>query len=206
MSLPHIPSDRYTLTIRTFPEGNLQVHFTWHADACGFLMDQAALYAGRVTAFQATLAEHTEATGRRILHELHWKADSNEDGLQSFVRESLRDDLVRHLLEAVEGQLRTHAGLTSPVVRAEWGWDYQDGGPSLTDLPCHVRLADGTTLDDPYDVLDTCLFQVSDRFLFADLLGLSTDEDLIVNRHGNGPIITSADPDFVDESTLKATA
>lgn len=206
MSLPHIPSDRYTLTIRTFPEGNLQVHFTWHADACEFLMDQAALYAGRVTAFHATLAEHTAANGRRILHELHWKADTDEDDLQNFVRESLRGDLVRHLLETVEGQLRTHAGMTSPVVRAEWDWDYDSDGPRLSDLPCHVRLADGTTLDDAYDVMDTCLYQVSDRFLLIDLLGLSTDEPLVVYRHGNGPIITSADPDFVDESTLKATA
>lgn len=206
MSLPHLPGDRYVLNVRTFPEGNLQVNFTWHADACEFLLDQASLYAGRVTAFHATLAEHTAANGRRILHELHWKADTDEHGLQAFVRDSVRADLVRQLLEAVEEQLRTHAGTTSPVVRAEWGWDYDSDGPRLDDLPCHVRLADGTKLDDAYDVMDTCLYAVSDRLLLAGLLGLSTDKDLVVCRERNGAIITSADPGFVEEPTLKASA
>lgn len=39
------------------------MNFTWHDDACRLLMDQAAMYAGRVTAFHVTLAEHTAANG-----------------------------------------------------------------------------------------------------------------------------------------------
>lgn len=206
MSLPHIPGDRHVLTIRTFPEGDLQVNFAWHADACELLLEQAAMYSGRVTAFHATIAEHTEANGRRILHEVHWKADADEQGLHEFVRDSVRSDLVRLLLETAEQQLRTHAGTTSQVMRAEWGWDYHDEGPSLDDLPSHVRLADGTTFDDPYDLMDTCLYVVSDRFLLVSLLGLRTDDALIIYRKSNGTIVTSADPDFVDEPTLKATA
>jgi hypothetical protein len=206
MSLPHLPGDRYVLNVRTFPEGNLQVNFTWHADACEFLLDQASLYAGRVTAFHATLAEHTAANGRRILHELHWKADSDEHGLQAFVRDSVRADLVRQLLEAVEEQLRTHAGTTSPVVRAEWGWDYDSDGPRLDDLPCHVRLADGGNLTDFYDLLDSSLYDVADRHFVQNLFGLSTDQPLAIRRERNGAITTSADPDFACEPILEATA
>ncbi|MEW1938457.1 hypothetical protein AB0331_13945 [Dietzia maris] len=195
MSLPHLPRDRYVLNMRTFPEGDLQVNFGWHADACGLLLEQASLYGGRVTTFRASIAEHTAAGGRRIMHELLWKAGADERGLYEFVRESVRADLIRHLLEAAEEQLRTHTGTTSPVVRAEWGWDFGSYGPRIDDVPAYVRLADGTEFDDPYDVMDMDV--LSYRVLLADLLGLSTDEDLVVYREPNGAIVTNADPDFV---------
>lgn len=205
MSLPHLPSDRYVLTIRTFPEGNLQVNFTWHDEACRFLMDQAAMYAGQVTAFRATLAEHTAANGRRILHELTWKAAASGVGLREFVADTLREDLVRQIMETTEEQLRTHAGTTSPVVRAEWHWDGDSDGYCLYDLPDNVRLADGNVFDDVYAVMDTCLYAVSDRFLLTGLLGLSTDQPLVIRRE-RGAIVTSADAEFVDEPPFKATA
>lgn len=206
MSLPHIPGDRFTLTLGTFPAGNLQVHFTWHADACEFLIDQASLYAGQVTAFHATLAEHTEANGRRVLHELHWKADADKRGLQAFVRDSLRADLYAQLLAGLDSELRERLGLTSPVARAQWGWNFDTGGVCIDDLPDYVILADGTRIDDVNSELDSGVFALTDRFFFTDLMGLSTHEDLVICRASNGAITASADPDFVDEPTLKATA
>lgn len=206
MSLPHLPSDKHLLTMRTFPEGNLQVNFTWHADACEFLIDQASLYAGRVTAFHATLAEHTAEGGRRILHELHWKADTDEHGLRAFVRDSVRADLYSQLLAGLDRELHERMGLTSPVARAEWGWNYDTGGASIEDLPDFVILADGTRIDDVYSELDSGVFALTDRFFFTELVGLSSDEDLVICRASNGTITASADPDFVDAPILKATA
>ncbi|PZT90347.1 MAG: hypothetical protein DI630_31035 [Gordonia sp. (in: high G+C Gram-positive bacteria)] len=206
MSLPHISNDRYTLTIRTFPEGNLQVHFTWHADACELLLDQASLYAGRVTSFRATLAEHTADSERRILHELHWKTTTDDDDLQAVVRDSLRADLYSQLLAGLDSELHERLGLTSPVARAEWGWNYDTGGVCIDDLPDFVILADGTRIDDVNSELDSGVFALTDRFFFTELMGLSTDEDLVICRASNGAITANADPDFVDEPTLKATA
>lgn len=206
MSLPHLPNDKHLLTIRTSPVGNLQVNFTWHSDACEFLIDQARLYDGRVTAFHATLAEHTEASGRRICHELHWKASLETGSLLAFVGDSLRADLYSQLLAGLDRELRERLGLTSPVARAEWGWNYDTGGVCIDDLPDFVILADDTRIDDVYSKLDSGVYSLTDRFFFTDLMGLSTDEDLVICRASNGAITASADPDFVDEPTLKATA
>lgn len=206
MSLPHLPNDKHVLTLRTFPAGNLQVNFTWHSDACEFLLDQASLYDGRVTAFHATLAEHTEASGRRICHELHWKASLETGSLLAFVGDSLRADLYSQLLAHLDEDLRDQLGLTSPVARAEWGWNYDSDGVCIDDLPDVVFLADGTRIDDVYSKLDRGIYALTDRFFFTDLLGLSSDENLVIIRDSNGSITASAAPDFVDTPTLPATA
>lgn len=206
MSLPHLPNDKHLLTIRTSPVGNLQVNFTWHADACEFLIDQARLYDGRVTAFHATLAEHSDEAGRQIRHELHWKASLDDVTLETSVRDSLRADLYTQLLASLDRELRERLGLTSPVARAEWGWNYDSSGACIEDLPDVVMLADGTRIDDVNRELDSGIYALTDRFFFTNLVGLSTDEDLVICRASNGAITASADPDFVDEPTLKATA
>ncbi|MCT1884828.1 hypothetical protein M3C36_06460 [Dietzia cinnamea] len=205
MSLPHLPGNRYVLNLRTFPEGDLQVNFTWHDDACRFLMDQAFLYAGRVTSFHACLAEHTDADWRRILHEVHWKADADEHGLQAFVDDTIRADLARQLLNGLDHGL-IRAGVASKVVYAEWQWVATGDGCHLDDLPALVRLADGGNLTDFYDLLDSSLYDVADRYFVQNLFGLSTDQPLAVRRERNGAITTSADPDFACEPILKATA
>lgn len=206
MSLPHIPGDRYVLNVRTFPEGNLQVNFTWHADACEFLIDQARLYDGRVTAFHATLAEHSDEAGRQIRHELHWKASLETGSLLAFVGDSLRADLYTQLLASLDRELRERLGLTSPVARAEWGWNYDSSGACIEDLPDVVILADGTRIDDVNSKLDSGVYALTDRFFFTDLLGLSSDENLVIIRDRNGSITSSAEPYFVDTPTLPATA
>lgn len=205
MSLPHLPGDRYVLNLRTFPEGELQVNFTWHDDACRFLMDQAALYAGRVTSFRACLAEHTEADGRRVLHEVHWKADADEHGLQVFVGDTIRADLATQLLDGLDRGL-IRAGVAPKVVYAEWQWVATSDGYYLDDLPALVRLADGSELADFYDLLDSSLYDVADRYFVQHLFGLSTDQPLAIRRERNGAISTSADASFADEPVLKATA
>lgn len=205
MSLPHLPGDRYVLNLRTFPEGNLQVNFTWRDDATRFLMDQAALYAGRVTAFHACLAEHTTANGRSILHEVHWKADAAEHGLQAFVDDTIREDLARQLMDGLDHGL-VEANVASKVVFAEWQWGATSDGYYLDDLPALIRLADGSQLDDSYELLDSSLYAVADRYFIQHLFGLSADQPLVIRREPNGAIITGADPGFVDEPTLKATA
>ena len=51
------------------------------------------------------------------------------------MRDSLRADLYTKLLANLDRELPERLGLTSPVARAEWGWNYDTGGVCIDDLP-----------------------------------------------------------------------
>lgn len=201
MSLPPIPGDRYVLTIRTFPEGHVQVQVAFLDDARELLLSQAALYAGQVTAFHAVISQRTEKAGRFTEHDIHWQADRDPRGLHTTVTDTVRRDIARQLLADLDADQRFQSDSvsSSPIVRAEWGWGAADDGCFITESPDLITLDDGTELHGFDDLPNVDMQDVVDHYFAEGIFCVRHDEHLVIRRSLDGAITCSGDSGFTDD-------